>query len=62
MGFGSFWLLAGCFVFTALFLLVSAIYGNIVGGPGAPAMVFYALLFCLTALLLRTGICGLQQQ
>ncbi len=38
-----------------LFLLVSAIYGNIVGGPGAPAMVFYALSICLTALLLPDG-------
>jgi len=34
-----------------LFVFLIAVYGNIIGGPGAPAMILYALSIILTAIL-----------
>lgn len=70
MIFGISWIIANsghwkvaASISTAMMLSV-AVYGNIVGGPGAPAMVLYAVVICMTALLfppcflwLTTAIC-----
>ncbi|HOT45150.1 MAG TPA: PAS domain S-box protein [Spirochaetota bacterium] len=34
-----------------VFVFIIAVYGNIIGGPGAPAMILYALSIVLTAIL-----------
>lgn len=34
-----------------LFVFLTAVYGNIIGGPGAPAMILYAVSIVLTAIL-----------
>jgi len=43
------WRIAG--TLPAIIIFLVAVYGNMIGGPGAPAMLLYTLAICLTAIL-----------